>query len=175
MNNDRIETRGLQVSSVNLPKLELPSFNGDKLKWSEFWDTFEATVDQTSSLSDVEKLTYLNSKLTGEAKHTVSGIQLSNENYEVTKTLLKDRFGSTQPVVNSHITHLINMKPAQNSTKGLRNLQNQSESHLRSLEALTQDTNQDVFINIMTSKNPKDVLLHLQIQQGAKVKWTVSH
>ena len=117
-----IGTRAPQHSSVNLPKLELPSFNGDKLKWSEFWDTFEATVDQNSSLSDVEKLTYLNSKLTGEAKHTVSGIQLSNENYEVTKTLLKDRFGSSQSVVNSHITQLITMKPAQNSTKGLRNL-----------------------------------------------------
>ena len=27
----------------------------------------------------------------------------------------------------------------------------------------------------MISKIPKDVLLHLQIQRGAKVKWTVSH
>ncbi|MEW8544133.1 MAG: DUF1759 domain-containing protein, partial [Candidatus Thiodiazotropha sp.] len=161
-------------SSVNLPKLEIPSFNGDKLRWSEFWDTFEATVDQNSTLSNIEKLTYLNSKLVGDAKQAVSGILLSNDNYSVAKTLLKERFGDAQSVVNSHYTQLINMKTAVNSTKGLRSLYDQFERHFRSLEAMGQDTNQDVFVSIMTSKIPKDVLLQLQIQKGAKVKWTVS-
>ena len=160
--------------SVNLPKLEIPFFNGDKLRWAEFWDTFEATVDQNNHLSDIEKLSYLNSKLTGEAKQAVSGIYLSNENYDVTKTLLKERFGNLQSVVNSHYTQLVNLKPAVNTTKGLRSLNDQFERHFRSLEALKQDTNQEVFISIMTSKIPKDVLLHLQIQRGSKVRWTVS-
>ena len=62
------------------------------------------------------KLSYLNSKLTGEAKQAVSGILLSYENYEVTKTLQKERFGKTQSVVNLHYTQLINMKPAVNTT-----------------------------------------------------------
>ena len=30
--------QGPHHSSVNLPKLEIPSFYGDKLRWSEFWD-----------------------------------------------------------------------------------------------------------------------------------------
>ena len=75
--------------------------------------------------------------------------------------------------MNSHYTQLINMKPAFNSTKGLRTLYDQFERHLRSLEALKQDTNQDVLVNIMTSKIPKEVLLQLQFQRGAKIKWTV--
>ena len=99
---------------------------------------------------------------------------LSNENYEVTKTLLKERFGKTQSVVNSHYTQLINMKPAVNTTKGLRDLYDNFERHFRSLEAMQQDTNQDVFVSMMTSKIPKEVLLQLQIQKGAKVNWTVS-
>ena len=165
--------QGSHQRSVNLPKLEIPYFNGDKLRWSEFWDTFDASVDQNNNLSNIEKLSYLNSKLTGEAKQAVPGIYLSNKNYEVTKALLKERFGSSQSVVNSHYTQLINMKPAFNSTKGLRTLYDQFERHLRSLEALKQDTNQDVFVNIMTSKIPKEVLLQLQFQRGAKIKWTV--
>ena len=28
-------------NSVKLPKLEIPSFSGEKLKWAEFWDSFE--------------------------------------------------------------------------------------------------------------------------------------
>ena len=152
-------TQGLRHGSVNLPKLEIPSFNGDILRWSEFWDSFEATVENNHTLSSIEKLSYLNSKLAGEAKQAVSGILLSNENYEVTKTLLKERFGKTQSVVNSHYTQLINMKPAVNTTKGLRALYDNFERHFRSLEALQQDTNQDVFVSMMTSKIPKDVLL----------------
>ena len=60
--------QGSHRKSVNLPKLKIPYFNGDNLRWSEFWDTFEATVDQNNNLSNIEKLSYLNSKLTGEAK-----------------------------------------------------------------------------------------------------------
>ena len=168
------ETQQSHYRSVNLPKLEIPFFNGDKLQWSEFWDTFEATVDQNSHLSNIEKLSYLNSKLTGEAKQTVLGIYLSNDNYDITKTLLKERFGNSQSVVNSYYTQLVNMKPAVNSTKGLRTLHDQFERHFRSLEALKQDNNQDVFVSIMKSKIPKEVLLQLQLQRGAKVRWTVS-
>ena len=68
-------------NSVKLPKLEIPSFSGEKLKWAEFWDSFEAAVHLNTSLSEVEKLNYLMSKLSGEAENSVSGIQLSNENY----------------------------------------------------------------------------------------------
>ena len=124
------EAQQSHYRSVNLPKLEIPFFNGDKLRWSEFWDTFEATVDQNSHLSNIEKLSYLNSKLTGEAKQAVSGIYLSNDNYDITKTLLKERFGNSQSVVNSHYTQLVNMKPAVNSTKGLRTLHDHFERHL---------------------------------------------
>ena len=100
----RQEESGTHQRSVNLPKLAIPSFNGDKLRWSEFWDTFEAIVDQNNKLSNIEKLSYLNSKLTGEAKQAVSGIYLSNENYDITKTLLKERFGNSQSVMNSYCT-----------------------------------------------------------------------
>ena len=78
-------------NSIRLPKLEIPSFSGEKLKWAEFWDSFEAAVHVNTSLLDVEKLNYLMSKLTGEAKSSVSGIFLSNENYQVAVELLKER------------------------------------------------------------------------------------
>lgn len=89
-------------NSVRLPKLEMPSFSGEKLKWTEFWDSFEATIHRNTSLSEVEKLNYLMSKLSGEAKSSVSGILLSNENYAVAVEILKDRYGDTQVVVTSH-------------------------------------------------------------------------
>ena len=161
-------------TTINLPKLEIPTFNEDKLKWSEFWDTFETTIDKNDFLSEIEKLKYLNSKLTGEAKHAVSGIILSNDNYQVAVTLMKERFGDVQTVINAHYTELINLTPATNNPRSLRSLFDQVERNLRSLQALKQDIDQDVFVSIITSKIPKDVLIQLEIQKGAKTKWTVT-
>ena len=46
--------------TVKLSRLDMPTFNGDKMKWAaEFWDTFETTIDSNESLSGVEKLKYL--------------------------------------------------------------------------------------------------------------------
>ena len=126
MNQLQTQLQQLKISqqhtSVKLPKLKIPVFNGDVLKWTEFWDTFEVAIHQSPTMSDIEKLHYLNSKLTGKAKDAVSGILLSNENYSVAVNLLKDRFGDTQSVINCHYTELINVTPAVNSSKGLRML-----------------------------------------------------
>ena len=159
---------------IKLPQLDMPIFNGDKMKWTEFWDTFETTIDKNESLSDVEKLKYLNSKLIGEAKLAVSGLLLSNENYKVAKELLKERFGDQQTVINSHYTEMINLFSASNNTRSLRALYDQIEKNLRSLEALKQDINQNVFISMVTSKIPKDVLIQLELQKGSKCEWSVS-
>ena len=113
------------------------------------------------------------SKLRGEAKNSVSDIQLSNENYQVAVELLKERYGDKQAIVTSHYTELINLKPVPNNPKRLRKMYNDVEKHLSSLQALEHYTDQDLFISMITSKLPKDVVIQLEIQQGARTRWTV--
>ena len=168
------QSNNRQQGSVRLPKLEIQQFNGDKLKWCEFWDSFSASVHKNSSISDIEKLNYLMSKLTGEARQAVSGILLSNENYSLVVELLKERYGDAQTEVNSHYVELINVKLAPNTAKGLRTLYDHIETHLRSLEALEENIDQNIFISMITSKIPKEVLIQLELQKGARNKWTVS-
>ena len=50
---------------------------------------------------------------------------------------------------------------------------NDVEKHLRSLQTLKQDTNQDLFISVITSKLPKTVVIQLEIQKGARTPWTM--
>ena len=33
-----------QEFTLKLPKLDMLAFSGDKLKWNEFWDSFESAV-----------------------------------------------------------------------------------------------------------------------------------
>ena len=144
------------------------------MKWKEFWDTFESTIDQNTELSDIEKMHYLNSKLSGEAKNAVSGIMLSNENYTVVTTLLKERFEDNQVVLHNHNIELININPATSTSKGLRFMHDQMEKHFRSLEVSHQDMTHDIFIPIIISKVPKDILLQLEIQKRRRKIWSVS-
>jgi hypothetical protein len=86
------EKREEMNSAVKLPKIDLISYNGDKLKWTEFWDAFKCTVHKNTKLSNIEKFIYLKIKVYGEAKRAISGISLTDGNYSVAIKTLKERF-----------------------------------------------------------------------------------
>ena len=118
---------------LRLPKLDLPHFDGDVQKWEPFWQSFECAVDG-SELPEVQKLTYLRSLLSGEAKQCVQGLPLKADSYSATCELLKTRFGRKELVIFSHIQELLNIT----STGGgkLKELVDQLLVQVRSLEAL---------------------------------------
>ena len=49
--------------SSRLPKLNLPTFSENPLRWFTFWDSFEAAVHSNTSLGGVQKFTYLKAQL----------------------------------------------------------------------------------------------------------------
>ena len=57
-----------------------------------------------------------------------------------------------------------------NTAKGLRTLYDHIEKHL---EALEENIDQNIFISMITSKIPKEVLIQLELQKGARNKWTI--
>ena len=140
------------VTSVKLPKLDMHTFSGDKMKWSEFWDAFESAVHNTKKMSNVEKFNYLRNKVSGEARSAIQGLNLSNENYEVAIGILKERFGNEQEIIDLHYNQMINLYPASNTTSSLRNLLDQLEKHLRSLEVLKQKCKSRCFCSHDTSQ-----------------------
>ena len=44
---------------VQLPKIDLPTFEGDLLQWATIWSQFRAAVDDNPRLSNANKLAYL--------------------------------------------------------------------------------------------------------------------
>ena len=56
-----------RFSNLKLSRIELPKFNGDLLKFQNFWDQFEAAVHNNDDLPNVQTFTYLRSVLTGNA------------------------------------------------------------------------------------------------------------
>lgn len=170
---ERKEKSQHHSTSVKLPKFDLKKFSGNKLDWCEFWDAFECTIHNNTSLSNIERFNYLHSKLEGEAKRAVAGIALSNENYRVAVSILMERFGNKQEVVDIHYKELVNVQSPTVKVENLRKFLDTIEKHLRSLEMLGESVDQKVFVSLIRSKLPEEVLRQLEFNKGAKKDWSI--
>ena len=75
-------TTHTDVSRVKLPKLDIPTFNGDLLNWKQFWEQFCVAVHNRTSISNAEKLAYLRNALKdGTAKSVIEGLSKTGEHY----------------------------------------------------------------------------------------------
>ena len=101
--------------------------------WPIFLDSYEAAIHNSSELSDVQKFTYLRSYLTDAALKSVSGLTLTNENYEKALTILKERYGNKQAIVSTHMEKLANLRVVSSDANitGLRKLFDEIESNVR--------------------------------------------
>jgi len=75
-------------------------------------------------------MSYLKSKLTGEALDAISGYQLSNSNYDVVVGVLKWRFGNLQLIIDAHYHSLSQLPAATNQIGKLRQCYDTMECHL---------------------------------------------
>ena len=117
-----------------MPKPELKKFKGDTLKWQEFWDSSEATIHKDPTMLTINKFNYLRTQLEDGALKTIERLELTNANYETAITLLRDRYGKKQMVLDAHYTPLIDLAKASDSTSSLRATYDAVEKHLRSLQ-----------------------------------------
>ena len=98
---------------------------------------------------------------------------LSNENYKIAVEILKERYGNKQYIIDLHYSILMNLTPPNNRTESLRHFLDTVEKHFRSLDILSKNTDQNMFVSIIKSMLPRDTLLQLEIQKGTDKEWTV--
>ena len=85
-------------------QLQLPTFNGDITKWTNFWDGYVASIHKNTTLSEIEKFTYLRSVVTATARDAIAGLALSSPNYgEAIAILEKKHFGNKQQIIAKHM------------------------------------------------------------------------
>ena len=113
-------------------------FSGDPISWMTFIDQFEATIDRSTQISDVEKFNYLLTYLEGDAKHTISGMGVTNANYKKALELLKNRFGNPQKIISAHMNELLKLKriTSDRDVRSIRKFYDDIESHVRSMDGL---------------------------------------
>ncbi len=76
-------------AKVKLPKISLPRFRGDLVKWTPFWDAYQSAIHLNPDLTDIDKFNYLRSLLDHTAYDAIAGLMLSAANYKQAITILE--------------------------------------------------------------------------------------
>lgn len=124
--------------SVKLPKLDVPTFDGNLLNWHSFWEQFCVSVHERTNLSNAEKLVYLQQSLKGgTAKHTIEGLSRSGDNYTEAVDCLKTRYDWPRLIHQAHVRAILEAPTLKDgSGKELRRLHDVTLQNVRALKSM---------------------------------------
>ena len=169
-------TRSISESHCKLPKLELPTFKGDALKWQGFWDQFEVTINNNETLNDIDRFSYLRRYISGQALAAISGLSLSKNNYTQAINLLQERYSNPQVLITAHMESLLKVKRVKtmDSIEQLRDLYNDVESCVRNLKSLKVETSTYgcLLIPILNDRIPDELRVVISRKFGGSM-WTL--
>jgi len=140
---------------LKLLRVTLPTFSGKYEEWIPFRNMFISMIHENPMLPNVQKMQYLMSALTHEAKDIISSLEASDENYHEAWRMLKDRYNDDSLIIQKHVKALFEqpMLTKENYLE-LRQLLDNVLKHVRALKALKRPTYQwdDLLIHLVTSK-----------------------
>ena len=167
-------TKTTHQTYTRLPKLPLPTFDGNPLEWQSFWDSFTAAVDSNPHLMPVQKLNYLRSQLHGDAARVIGGFSLSDVNYPHCVTLLKERFGQQYKLVDAHKEALLNVLTPSNNLASLQVFCDTIQNHIRALPALNQPTGTygPLLTTVILGKLPPEIKIRMA-RDNYDSEWTI--
>ena len=71
------------------------------------WGQYSETIDKSSGVSPVTKLSYLGELLDHKVKKTIERLPHTAEGYNRAVSILKDRFGKEGEIVNAYVKELL--------------------------------------------------------------------
>lgn len=150
MNNDQL---------VRLPRIQLPSFCGSYEVWPTFQDLFVSLVHENTAISDVQKLHYLKSSVTGEAETLLKPIQITQSNYKQAWSVLKSRYGNKRLIINSVLKKLFSQKKittqSANQIKNLLDVTTDCLNNLQNLNIITSSWDPIIIFLVIQKMDPE--------------------
>lgn len=172
------ETRNENKYTVNLPRLQIPLYDGNILSFNDFISQFESAIDKNSNLSNVEKLSYLKSYLISEAEVAIRGLALTSENYEIALQILRQQFGRSDIIIDAHMSRLLNLNPVRKSYDiiSLRKLYSECQTHIRGLEnnGINTNTYGALLYPVLLKSIPRDLALEFARKTHSGNKNTIT-
>ena len=128
----------VSTSTVSLPRLKVPMFDGELLHWTQFWEQFAVSVHDHTDLSEAEKLVYLQQAIKdGPAKTAIEGLSDSADHFSDVIECLRSRFHCPRLIHREHVHRIMSIPPLKDGTsKELRKLHDTILQHTRALKTM---------------------------------------
>ena len=151
-------------SGVRLPKLSVPTFDGNILNWRQFWDQFCVSIHNRHNLTDAEKLVYLQHALKdGSAKPIIEGLSQTGEQYDEAIKCLTARFDRPRLIHQTHVKMIIDAPSVCDSSgKELRRLHDIAQQHIRALKSLGEEPSPAFITSVLELKLDSNTMFEWQ-------------
>ncbi len=152
------------IKGSRIPKLEAPTFDGDILNWTRFWEQFVISIHECDNLSNAEKFVYLQNSLKGgSAKGVIEGLAGTGEHYSKAVDCLKSRYDRPRLIHQSHVKMIIETPSLRDdSGKELRRLHDVLHQHLRALDAVESEPHSRFITSMIQLKLDSNTLFEWQ-------------
>lgn len=139
---------------IHLPKVEIPKFDGNPLKWNGFKNLFVQMID-SANINDAQKLFYLKSNLSGTAASLVTMFDTNLDTYQEAWERITSKYDNPRMLTNAIADKLYsqpNMK--EESSEGLRNLKDITKECFASLKHMSIDVKncESLFVFLLLKK-----------------------
>ena len=139
--------------------LKIPTFQGDVMKWAEFWELYVIAVHDNPKFAKVQKFVVLKSHLAGVALKAIQDIPVTGDGYTQAVEILRDRFDLPDVRKETLLRELLNMPSVRhNDLKAMRSLVDHLSAHTRALSSLgvTADSFSSLLLPVAKEKIPDD-------------------
>ena len=161
--------------TVKLPKIDVPTFDGELLHWQTFWEQFSVSVDKRSDISNTEKLVYLRHSLKdGSAKNVIEGLSHSGDQYSEAIDSLKARYDRPRIIHQAHVRRIYEVPSLKDgSGKEIRRFHDTVKQHLRALKAMREDPTGSFITALLELKLDKETVF--EWQKASQASKTTPH
>ncbi len=146
---------------AKLPKLSVPTFNGDVLGWQTFWEQFEVAVHESTYISNAVHLRQ--ALKDGSAKTVIEGLSQSGEQYEEAVDCLRARYDRPRLIHQAHVHKILEVPTLKSGNgKELRKYHDTMQQHICALKTMGHEPSGSFLTSLLELKLDVDTSFEWQ-------------
>jgi hypothetical protein len=152
---------------VRLPKIDVPTFDGDVLNWRQFWEQFSVSIHERKTLSNAEK--FQHAVKGGSARNAIEWLSRSGDHYPEAIECLRSGYDRPHTIHRGHVQRIMDAPSLKDgSGKELRHLHDVIQQHIRALKSLDYEPSGAFVTSIIELKLDQDTMFEWQRQSQSK-------
>ena len=144
-----------KAAGLKIQELQLPTFTGDMLQFSQFWSCFQTHIDENGGMTPATKFQYLLSVVENPTQQLISGLPSDEHGYEKAKEILHKEFGNPYRIFRAHFSKFMELPRA--TPEDLATTFKAVDQHNQYLMSINQDIldfRKEIILSIAMSKLP---------------------